>query len=161
MFVTVFSEVHKGCNVPGSMILFLQLGGLMFGFFLRWSINLLAMVIAGLIIPGIRIQSLEMGVIAAGFFGVVNAVIRPVVLILTLPINLLTLGLFTLVINAAMLMLVSEVVPGFTIESFRAAFFGALLISLISWLVNIFIGGNGTVIFIKRANKSDNRGTRR
>jgi len=133
----------------------------MFGFFLRWSINLLAMVIAGSIIPGIGIQSIEMGIIAAGIFGVVNAVIRPVVLILTLPINLLTLGLFTLVINAAMLKLVSDVVPGFTIESFRAAFFGALLISLISWLVNIFVGGDGTFIFIKRANKGDNRGTRR
>lgn len=159
--VTVFIEVHKGCNVSGSMILFLHSGGFMFGFFLRWSVNLLAMVIAGSIIPGIRIQSLEMGIIAAGIFGVVNAVIRPVVLILTLPINLLTLGLFTLVINAAMLNLVSDVVPGFTIESFRAAFLGALLISLISWLVNIFVGGDGTFIFIKRAKKGDNRGTRR
>jgi putative membrane protein len=133
----------------------------MFGFFLRWSINLLAMVIAGSVIPGIRIQSIEMGIIAAGIFGVVNAVIRPVVLILTLPINLLTLGLFTLVINAAMLKLVSDVVPGFTIASFRSAFFGALLISLISWLVNIFVGGDGTFVFIKRANKGDDRGTGR
>ncbi len=132
----------------------------MFGFFLRWSINLLAIVIAASIIPGIRIQSIEMGIIAAGFFGVVNAVIRPVVLILTLPINLLTLGLFTLVINAAMLKLVSDVVPGFTIESFQAAFLGALLISFISWMLNIFVGGDGTFVFIKREKKSDDRGMR-
>jgi putative membrane protein len=143
------------------MILFLNSGGFMLGFFLRWSINLLAIVIAGSVIPGIRIQSIEMGIIAAGFFGVVNAIIRPVVLILTLPINLLTLGLFTLVINAAMLKLVSDVVPGFAIESFWAAFLGALLISLISWLMNIFVGGDGTLIFIKRANKGDGRNTRR
>ena len=122
----------------------------MFGFFLRWSINLLALVIAGSVIPGIRIQSIQMGMIAAAILGVVNAVIRPLVLILTLPINLLTLGLFTLVINAAMLKLVADVVPGFVIESFRAAFFGALLISLISWVLNIFIGGDGTFVFIKR-----------
>ena len=96
----------------------------MLGFLLRGSINLLALVIAGSVIKGIRIESLGMGIIAACIFGVVNAVIRPVVLVLTLPINLLTLGLFTLVINAAMLMLVSEVVPGFVIESFRPRFSG-------------------------------------
>jgi putative membrane protein len=122
----------------------------MLGFFLRWSINLLALVIAGSLIKGITIGSLGIGIIAAGIFGVVNAVIRPVVLVLTLPINLLTLGLFTLVVNAAMLMLVSALVPGFVIESFRSAFFGALVISLISWGVNIFISGSGKFIFIKK-----------
>jgi putative membrane protein len=130
-------------------------GGFMLGFLLRWSINLLALVIAGSVIPGVRIQSLQMGIIAAGILGIVNAVIRPVVLVLTLPINLLTLGLFTLVINAAMLKLVADLVPGLMIESFRAAFYGALLISFVSWLMNVFIGGKGTFIFIKRANKSD------
>lgn len=120
------------------------------GFILRWSINLLALVIAGSLINGITIGSLGIGIIAAGIFGIVNAVIRPVVLVLTLPINLLTLGLFTLVVNAAMLMLVSALVPGFVIESFRSAFFGALVISLISWGVNIFISGSGKLIFIKK-----------
>src|SRR3990172_12018205 len=123
----------------------------MAGFLLRWSVNLLALVVAGSLINGIRIQSIAMGILAAGILVVVNAVIRPVVLVLTLPINLLTLGLFTLVINAAMLMLVSEVVPGFVIESFRSAFFGALVISLVSWGVNIFISNSGKFIFIKRA----------
>ncbi len=133
----------------------------MFGFFLRWSINLLAMVIAGSVIPGIKIQSILIGIVAAGIFGIVNAVIRPIVLILTLPINLLTLGLFTLVINAAMLKLVAELVAGFVIESFRAAFLGALLISIISWLLNIFIGDDGTFVFIKRISKGNDRGSRR
>jgi putative membrane protein len=136
-------------------------GGIMFGFFLRWSINLLALVIAGAVIPGIRIPSLQMGIVAAWILGIVNAVIRPVVLILTLPINLLTLGLFTLIINAALLKLVADLVPGFVIDSFGAAFFGALLISIISWIVNVFVSGDGTFIFIKRANKDDGRGRRR
>lgn len=125
------------------------------GFFLRWSINLLALVIAGAVIPGIRIQSIGMGIIAAGIFGIVNAVIRPIVLLLTLPINLLTLGLFTLVINAAMLMLVSEVVPGFIITSFWAAFWGAIITSLVSWTMNIFVGGDGKVVFIRKVRKND------
>jgi len=125
----------------------------MLGFLLRWSINLLALVVAGSLINGIRIESLGMGIIAACLLGIVNAVIRPVVLLLTLPINLLTLGLFTLVVNAAMLMLVSELVPGFVIESFRSAFFGALVISLISWGVNIFISNSGKFIFIKRESR--------
>ena len=127
----------------------------MFGFLLRVSINLLALVVAGSVIKGIRIESLEMGIIAAGILGVVNTVIRPVVLILTLPINLLTLGLFTLVVNAAMLMLVSALVPGFAIESFGSAFFGALVISLVSWGVNIFISSSGKVISINRERRGD------
>ncbi len=129
----------------------------MLGFFLRWAINLLALVIAGSVMPGIRIESLEMGIIAAGILGVVNAVIRPVVLVLTLPINLLTLGLFTLVINAFMLMLVSAMVPGLVIEGFRAAFWGALIISLVSWLVNLFVGGDGKVVYIRKAKRHGDR----
>jgi len=125
----------------------------MLGFLLRVSINLLALVVAGSLINGIRIESLGMGIIAACILGVVNAVIRPVVLILTLPINLLTLGLFTLVVNAAMLMLVSALVPGFVIESFRSAFFGALVISLVSWGVNIFISNSGKFISINRESR--------
>src|SRR5574341_1564804 len=120
----------------------------MLGFLLRWSINLLALVIAGSVMPGIRIESLEMGIVAAGILGVINAVISPVVLILTLPINLLTLGLFTLVINAFMLELVAAVVPGFVIEGFWAAFWGALVISVVSWLVNLFVGGDGRMVYI-------------
>jgi putative membrane protein len=125
----------------------------MIGFFLRWSINLLALMIAARIIDGIRIQSIGMGILAAGILGVVNAVIRPVVLLLTLPINLVTLGLFTLVINAFMLEFVAYLVPGFVIETFRAAFWGALIISIVSWLLNIFVGGDGRMVYIKTTRK--------
>ncbi len=129
----------------------------MIGFLLRWSMNLLALMVAATLIPGIRIQSIEMGILAAGILGVVNAVIRPVVLVLTLPINLLTLGLFTLVINAAMLRFVSLLVPGFALEGFSAAFFGALTISIVSWLLNIFVAGDGKVVFIKRAGRGGSK----
>lgn len=129
----------------------------MLGFLMRWAINLLALVVAGSVVDGIRIMSITMGAVAAGILGVVNAVIRPVVLVLTLPINLLTLGLFTLVINAAMLEFVAWLVPGLIVESFRAAFFGALIISLVSWVVNLFVGGDGKFVFIKTARKNGDR----
>jgi len=129
----------------------------MLGFLLRWSMNLLALVIAASLIKGIRIESIEMGILAAGILGVVNAVIRPVVLVLTLPINLLSLGLFTLVINAAMLKLVAVLVPGLVIDSFSSAFFGALIVSCISWLLNIFVAGNGKFVFIKRVGKGEGK----
>ncbi len=135
------------------MLNFFYFGGSMFGFFLRWSMNLLALVTAAVLIKGIRIQSIEMGILAAGILSIVNAVIRPVVLTLTLPINLLTLGLFTLVINALMLQLVSAVVPGLVIEGFRAAFWGAFVISLVSWLLNIFVGGDGKMVYIRKVKR--------
>ncbi len=127
----------------------------MIGFLLRWSINLVALVAAGILIDGIRIQSMSAGVLAAGILGVVNAVIRPVALIFTLPINLLTLGLFTLVINAAMLKLVASVVPGFVIETFGAAFLGALLVSVISWILNLFVSGDGRVVYIRKVKRKE------
>ncbi len=127
------------------------------GFFLRWSINLLALVIAGSLISGIRMENIVMGIVAAGILGVVNAVIRPVVLVLTLPINLLTLGLFTLVINALMLELVSLIVPGFVVEGFGAAFWGALIISVVSWLLNLFVGGDGRVVYIRKVKRQGDK----
>lgn len=127
----------------------------MIGFLLRWSINLVALVAAGIFINGIRIQSMSAGILAAGILGVVNAVIRPVVLIFTLPVNLLTLGLFTLVINAAMLKLVASVVPGFVIETFGAAFLGALLVSVISWILNLFVSGDGRVVYIRKVERKE------
>jgi putative membrane protein len=127
----------------------------MLGFLLRWSINLVALVAAGIFINGVLIQSVSAGIFAAGILGIVNAVIRPVVLIFTLPINLLTLGLFTLVINAAMLQIVASVVPGFVIETFGAAFLGALLVSVISWILNLFVSGDGRVVYIKKVERKE------
>ena len=125
----------------------------MIGFLLRWSMNLLALMVAASLIDGIIIKTLGMGILAAGILGVVNAIIRPVVLLLTLPINILTLGLFTLVINAFLLTIVADLVPGFSIETFRAAFWGALVISLVSWLLNIFVGGDGRMVHISSTRK--------
>ncbi|ABZ83275.1 integral membrane protein [Heliomicrobium modesticaldum Ice1] len=103
---------------------------------LRWLFNTLALVLAALFIPGIKVAGIVPALFAALLLGVVNAVIRPIILVLTLPINLLTLGTFTLVINGLMLWMVSGLVRGFEVSGFGAAFFGALLLSLFSTLLS-------------------------
>jgi len=129
----------------------------MIGFLLRWSMNLLALMVAASVIRGIRIDSLGMGILAAGILGVVNAVLRPLVLLLTLPITIITLGLFTLVINAVMLQIVASLVPGFTIETFSAALVGAFIVSVVSWVLNIFVSGEGKVVYIRMDRKDKDR----
>lgn len=101
------------------------------GFLLRWLFNSIAIYVTTRIIPGIRVPDTASVLVAALVLGLVNASIRRVLLILTLPINLLTLGLFTLVLNALMLYIVAAVTP-MRIDSFGAAFLGALLIAIIS-----------------------------
>jgi len=82
---------------------------------------------------------------------------RPIALILTLPINILTLGLFTFVINAVMLKMASGVIDGFDVQGFWPAVFGALIISLVSWVLNIFISERGTVDIIDLHHRGGNR----
>ena len=101
------------------------------GFLLRWLINAIAIYITTKVIPGISVPDTAGVIIAALVLGLVNASIRGVVLILTLPINIVTLGLFTLVINALMLYVV-QAFTSLQIASFGAAFLGALLIAIIS-----------------------------
>jgi putative membrane protein len=101
----------------------------------RWLISAGTLIIIAYYVPGISVQSFYSALIAALILGLINALIRPIILILTLPVNILTLGLFTLVINALMFWLASTVVKGFYVAGFWPAFWGALIMTLISWLV--------------------------
>jgi putative membrane protein len=103
---------------------------------LRWLIYALAIMLLTYIVPGISVRSFYSALIAALILGLVNAVIRPLVILLTLPVNILTLGLFTLVINALMLWFVATVVKGFDIKNFLAAFLGALILWVVGWITN-------------------------
>lgn len=105
------------------------------GFLLRWLFNTVAIYITTRIIAGLRIPDLGGAVIAALVLGIVNAFIRPLILLLTLPLNVVTLGLFTLVVNTIMLYIVAAVTP-LQIGSFWAAFIGALLIAVISTVLS-------------------------
>ena len=103
---------------------------------LRWFLNALALIIVSTIVPGFVVTSFWSALVAALFLGLVNVLIKPVLILLTLPINLLTLGIFTLVINALMIELVASIVKGFTVTGFGAAFIGALVLWVVSMGIN-------------------------
>lgn len=110
------------------------------GFLLRWFFNTIAIYLTTQIIKGVRVADLGGAVVAALILGIVNAFIRPVVLLLTLPLNIITLGLFTLVVNTLMLYLVAAVTR-LEITGFWAAFLGALLIAIISTVLSRIFAG--------------------
>lgn len=107
--------------------------------FLRWFIGAAAIMVVGKYVPGIHIASFWTALVTAIVLGLFNAVLRPILIILTLPVTILTLGLFTLVINAGVFLLASTIVKGFTVDSFAAAFVGSLLLWLINWGVSSII----------------------
>ena len=115
------------------------------GLLIRWLILTVAIIVASYLLEGIHISSFFSAFLAAAILGILNALFRPVLLILTLPINILTLGLFTFIINALMLKMVSGVIPGFEVYGFWTAVFGSLIISIVSWLLNSFISDRGRI----------------
>lgn len=104
---------------------------------LRWALNAVALMLVPEVLTEIRVDGYAAALISALLLGFVNAIIRPVLVLVTLPITLLTLGLFTLVINAMMFWAVSGLVAGFVVPDFWTAFWGALLHSLLTWLVSL------------------------
>ena len=115
----------------------------MTGFVLRAVIAAFGLWLATRWIDGFVIDEPLTLLIAAALLGVINAFIRPVLLVLTLPISVLTLGFFVLVINAAMLALVAAILPGFNITGFWDAFWGAIVVGLTGWVASWFIGPRG------------------
>ena len=105
---------------------------------LKLAVNSLAMLAVSRLVSGIRFDQLSAVVAAALVLALINAYLRPLILLLTLPINVLTLGLFTLVINAILLQLTSHLIPGFHVDTFWSALFGAVGISIVSFLLNWF-----------------------
>lgn len=122
------------------------------GFFLRTIITAIGLWIADAIIPGINITSPGTLIIAALLMGFVNALVRPLAVLLTFPITILTLGLFLLVINAAMFGLVAAFLDGFSVSGFFAALFGWLIVSITSTVASWYIGPKGryNVLIIER-----------
>lgn len=115
----------------------------MVGFLLRAAISALGLWLASLVLPGIAFESPGKLAIAAVLLGVVNAIVRPIMFVLTLPLTLVTLGLFLFVLNAAMVGLVARLVPGFTISGFWTAMGAAVIVWIVSWLGSSLIGSNG------------------
>ena len=117
----------------------------MTGFLLRVAIVALGLWLATYLLPGLYFEGPGTLLAAALLLGIVNAIVRPIAVLLTLPLTLLSLGLFLLVINAAMLGLVALLLSGFQISGFWTAVGGALIVSLTGWLASGLIGNNGKV----------------
>ena len=110
-------------------------------FVFRWVITTVAVMVASSIIHGIRYDSVASLIGAALLLGILNAFLRPILLILSAPLILLTLGLFILVVNGLMLLIVPSIVIGFHVDTFASAFWGAIVISIISWILSAFFRG--------------------
>src|SRR5580765_1036324 len=108
-------------------------------FLLRLLLNGLAIMVAAWFVPGVRLAGVVPAIVAGMILGFVNALVRPVLLLLTLPFTLLTLGLFIFIVNAVCFALTAALVPGFDLSGFFAAFFGALVVTLVSWVVSALI----------------------
>jgi putative membrane protein len=117
----------------------------MMGFLIRWLILTVAIIVASYLLEGIHISGFFSAFFAAAALGILNALFRPILILLTLPINILTLGLFTFIINALMLKMASGVIPGFEVHGFWTAVFGSLIISVVSSLLNSFISDRGRI----------------
>lgn len=107
-------------------------------FLMHWIVTALALLVCTKILPGVHVDSLQTLAVAALVLGFINAIVRPILLILTLPITILTLGLFYFVINGIAFGLAAAIVPGFGVDSIGWAILGALVVSLISWFVGAF-----------------------
>lgn len=120
----------------------------MIGFVLRLLVVAFGLWLASELVPGIEVKGLWTLLGAALLLGIVNAVVRPLLVILTLPITVLTLGLFLLVVNAAMLGLVAWMFDDFTIAGFWPAVLGSMVVSAVGWFASYFIGPRGRIELI-------------
>ncbi|MCX5834281.1 MAG: phage holin family protein [Deltaproteobacteria bacterium] len=127
----------------------------MIGLLIRWLVLTAAILAASYLLEGIAVTSFWSALAAAAILGVLNVILRPIILILTLPVNILTLGLFTFVINAALLMMVSGLIPGFDVRGFWPALWGSIIISIVSWLLTVFISDRGKVVSIREEKAID------
>jgi len=120
------------------------------GFFVRAALVALGLWVATVWVPGVVIDSPPTLILAGVLLGIVNSIVRPIAIVLTLPMTILTLGLFLLVINAGMVALVASILPGMHVAGFWAAFWTALAVSVVSTVGSWFVGSKGRYEVIKR-----------
>ncbi len=111
----------------------------MLNFLLTWLVAALSLLLTAYIVPGFEFDNFLTAALAALVLGLVNAIVRPILLILTFPLTLLTLGLFLFVVNALMLWLVGFLTPGFTVAGFLPALLGSIVLTLVSTLLSQFV----------------------
>jgi putative membrane protein len=117
---------------------------------LVWLINALALLALPYVVPSVRVDSFLTALVAALLLGLVNTLIRPLLVLLTLPVTLVTLGLFVFVINAFLFWFVASFVQGFSVGGFWSAFFGAIVYAIISWAASHLVFGPPSVVVVRR-----------
>ena len=120
----------------------------MTAFVIRWLVTTIAVLVAAHLVPGIGYDGWGALLGASLLLGIINAFVRPILLLLSLPFIIITMGLFIFVINALLLLLVSKIVPAFHVAGFWSAFFGAIIISLVSWILSSFFRGSDGKIHV-------------
>jgi putative membrane protein len=115
------------------------------GFVIRLAINVLGLWLATVVVDNLQIEGLGTFVAAGLLLGIVNALVRPIVVVLTLPVTFLTLGFFLLIVNGLMLWLVASMLSDFNVGSFTDAFFGAVIVSLTGWVGSWYVGPKGNM----------------
>jgi putative membrane protein len=126
------------------------------GLLIRFTITGIAVLLASQIVPGIIMETPEAGLATIVLLALLNALVRPVLYLLSIPLIILSLGLFMVIINALLLELVAALVSGFVVETFWAAFWGALIISLVSSIINLMISEQGKVEIVVRRPRPTN-----
>ncbi len=106
---------------------------------LIWALNAVALLLVPYVIPGVHLESFSSALLAVVVLGLVNTIVRPLFILLTLPVTLLTLGLFLFVINALMFWFAGDLLSGFRVDGFFAALFGSIVYSLASWLLSALV----------------------
>lgn len=107
-------------------------------FLINWLLSGLAIVITAYLLPGVHLSGIKAALLTAIVLGLINAVIKPVLKLLTLPLTIMTLGLFSLVLNALLIMLTARLVPGFQVQGFLWALAFSLVLALVNWVLSIF-----------------------
>lgn len=106
------------------------------GFVIRLIVNALALLVVAYLIPGVHVSGIGGAIVAALVLGIVNAILKPILVLLSLPVEIITLGLFTFVINAVLFYFVGHLGLGLTVDGFGAAFIGAIVLSIVSFLLS-------------------------
>ncbi|MFA5780390.1 MAG: phage holin family protein [Elusimicrobiota bacterium] len=122
--------------------------------FLKWVVNIISLALVVYFLPGISIDTLHTTVIASVILTLLNTFLKPILVFLTLPLSIISLGFFTLIINGFMFYLVSKLISGFKIDNFWSAFWGAIIFSIVSFLLNLFVNKPGKINFSFYAHNS-------
>ena len=122
-------------------------------FLIHWGVTALSLWVVSFIFQGVSFSSKSSLLVAALLLGFANAVVRPIFILLTMPLTLVTFGFFLLIINALMLLLVAEIVPGFKINGFWTAFFASIFIAILSFLIGLLLFSSGSHPFVMPTQK--------